>query len=145
MACEFSGNKFRGVRIVRQHLERLFAIFFSARVKSVAHNNYFPFGVKFGLEDKFRITAGLADSPATKTAGHLNHVLLRIAGIHADGVKFHHLAAVVFVEATVLIVLLSVGPSGLRKREINSEATLKASAAHGHFLLMTPKCSGVDA
>ena len=31
MAREFRGDKFRGVRIVREHFERFFAVFFAAR------------------------------------------------------------------------------------------------------------------
>src|SRR6185437_13755705 len=101
--------------------------------------------MKFGPEDKFGMAAGLFDGPAGEAAGHLDDVLLRIAGVDTDGVKLHHFAAVVFVEAAILIFLFR-GRGGISgEREISSEPTLKASAARGDFPLMALKCRGIDA
>jgi hypothetical protein len=41
----------------------------------------------------------LVDGPAGEHARHLRDVGLRIAAVHAEGVQFHQLAGVVFVQA----------------------------------------------
>src|SRR5436309_10800310 len=50
-------------------------------------------------------TARLKDGPTSETARDFLHVLLRVATINSEGVKFHQLARVVFVDTAPLLLL----------------------------------------
>src|SRR5205085_5198382 len=50
-------------------------------------------------------TARLEDGPTSETARDFLHVFLRVATINSEGVKFHQLARVVFVNPASLLLL----------------------------------------
>ena len=54
------------------------------------------------LEPEAASLARTDDGPAGEGAGDVDHVLLRVAAVHAERVQLHQLAAVVFVEAALL-------------------------------------------
>ena len=118
VARQFGGNEMRSVRIVRQHLERFFAVFLAAVVEGVAHHDFLALGVEFRTEHEFGIAPRLANGPAGESIGHFDHVLLRVARIDADGVQLHHFAAVVFVQAALLLLL----PAAVRREAIAPRA-----------------------
>ena len=66
-----------------------------------------------GIEVERGSLPGLADGPSGKTARHFGHVMLRVAAIHPEGVKFHKFAAVVFIET-----LLAGALAGVRGRRL---------------------------
>ena len=123
MTREFGGNEPRRVRIVREHFQRFFAVFLAAVVEGVAHHDFLALRVKLGPEHKFGIAARLANGPAGEALGHFDHVLLRVAGVDADGVQLHHFAAVVFVQAALLL-LLPAAPRRARERPMRPDAEI---------------------
>src|SRR5208283_1181248 len=82
------------------------------------------------VEFELRIFAGLFDGPAGEAAGDFGDVLLGVAAIHAEGVKFHQFAAVIFVEATLrlFVLRLLLGPRGI---VVRPTAHLLAGGAFG--------------
>ncbi len=94
MKCAVAG-------LAGEHFQGFFAVFFAAVVEGAAHHDFLAFAVNFFVEKEFGIFARLVNGPARQALGHLNHVLLGVAGVHADGVEFHHFPAVIFIQAAL--------------------------------------------
>ncbi len=86
MTREFRGDESRSAGMVRQKLQRFFAVLLSAVVEGAAHHNFLALRVDALVEKEFRIFARLVNGPACERLGHRDYVLLRIAGIDAYGV-----------------------------------------------------------
>src|SRR5713226_1666168 len=52
-----------------------------------------------GIKNEIRLPSGPADGPTGEAACDLHHIFLRVASIHAQCMKLHKLAGVVFVDA----------------------------------------------
>src|SRR5579862_5442176 len=98
----------RGVRIARQQIEDLLAIVHATAIDLAAENRFQPGIVKALIKHELRIPARLANGPAGKGASHLDDILLRVSAVHAKRVQLHQLAAIVFVEPAVEILVLSL-------------------------------------
>ena len=77
---------------------------------------------------EFEIAAAprIANGPAGEAAGHFGYVLLGVSAIDAEGVQFHQLAAVVFIQA--LAILASVRSVDCQLSRKKSMAGLSAVA-----------------
>src|ERR1700730_2477565 len=53
------------------------------------------------VKSKFRLAASVADGPTRERASHLDHVLLRIAGVDSQRVQLHQFAPIILVETTL--------------------------------------------
>src|SRR5260370_34506698 len=71
----------------------------------------------------------LLDAPAREHLRQLGDVLLRVAAVHTEGVKFHDFASVVFIQAAGAI-LFRLGPRGHSiNRAEGTTAELRATGA----------------
>ena len=73
-------------------------LFPAARGDLVAEHRFLAEIVHEGREHKLRI-GGIPNRPTRKTPRNRNHVVLGIAAFRAQGMEFHHLAAVILVES----------------------------------------------
>ena len=124
----------RGVRIARQQVENLLTILDAAAVNPVAQHRLGIGIVQPLVKPELRRALRRANRPAGEALGYLEHVLLSIAGIDAQGMQFHQLAAVIFVEAAVLILLslrLPLRP-GIRARHARGESKAAATESTAH-------------
>src|SRR5580704_495129 len=96
------------------------------------------------------IAARLPDGPTGQATRHLDHVVLRVAGVHSNGVKLHDLAAIILVQAAVPLFLLLAraalssrhAHARILPRWINAaENSVIARAAHRDFLLTLIECN----
>ena len=100
VAAEFERNEMRGGRMCRQELKHFHSIFHPALALNLAaQNHFFTVVVQARAENESPALARAIDGPTGKAARDVPHVLLSVAAVHAQGVEFHQLAPVVFVQA----------------------------------------------
>src|SRR5271168_5558602 len=58
------------------------------------------------VELEFGSLARLLDGPAGEAARYFGDVFLRVAAVNAEGVQFHQLAAVIFIQTAIVFLLL---------------------------------------
>ncbi len=96
-------NEVRGGRMMRQDVQHLLAVLDAAAGRNRhAQHHLFAVVVQPRVEGELAAALRLVDGPAGEAARHFGDVLLRIAAVHAEGVQFQQLAAVVFVQAAAL-------------------------------------------
>src|SRR5260370_24529660 len=94
--------------------------------EDVRHLNLFVFAMIADIVSKNVLRTGLVgalveveaaallrllDAPAREHLRQLGDVLLRVAAVHTEGVKFHDFASVIFIQAAGAI-LVGLGPRG---------------------------------
>ena len=86
----------RGGRMRRQQVEDLFAVLHTAAAREFGAEDLFGANV-VPLAAKHEVPRARIDRPAGQRPRHLLHILLGVAAVHAQGVQFQQLAAVVLV------------------------------------------------
>src|SRR5690348_9946394 len=104
-------------------------------MEGMAHHDFFPVRVNPIVEEELGFFARRTNSPACENLSHVDDVLLRVSGIDADGVEFHHFAAVVLVQATVLLFRTPVRALHSVGRWNHAETHVTALLAHRAYLL----------
>ena len=129
VARDFERKMMRRVGIARQHLEHFFAVLHPAGINLVAqHHLRLSDRASRSSNQNSRIAPRLCDGPAGEAARHFDHVLLRVAAVDAERVQLHQLAAVIFVQAALLLLAcFGVGVG----RAANAEAAPKRPAQIG--------------
>src|SRR5712691_2220350 len=92
------------MRIARQNVEDLLALFHPPRVNFVSEHGLDAGVMETILEEKFRITPRLPDAPTGKRLRDVDDVVLRVAAIHPECVQFHELAAIILIQAALLLL-----------------------------------------
>ena len=114
---QLARDKASGSGAARQNIEHLHALFFAVLLDLVAKHHFDAGFVHAIVEIKFPAALRVAHRPAGKDLGDFGHVALGVAAIDTEGVQFHQLAAVIFVQARFAPgLLLSVGSLLRRKR-----------------------------
>ena len=98
------------LRIVREQLQRFLAVFFSAVIEGATHHNFLALRVDTSSKKNSGSLRGSWTVQPVSVSAICDHVLLRVAGIDADGVQLHHFAAVILVQPAVFFFLLAVAP-----------------------------------
>src|SRR5208337_4186626 len=109
MARNLGRDELGRVWIAREHPQSFLAVTLVPIVKRVAHHHLLACRVEFRLEDVRGVAPRLPYRPPGKAFRHLDHILLRVAGVYTDRVQLHHLAAVVFIDAALRLLWTLVG------------------------------------
>ena len=100
---EFQRNEMRGLRTGGQHVQHFPALVFAFGLDAMSEHKLRAGLVHARLVLETAAFVGLVDGPAGKDFGDFGDVALRVAAVHAERVQFQQLAAVVLVEAAVLL------------------------------------------
>src|SRR4026209_117449 len=104
--------------MICQNIDHFETVFHPAAGRDVGAGHSFGTIIMEALvEAKFAFAARTLDGPAGKTAGDLLDILLRITTVNPEGVQFHHLAGIVFVDASPPVI-----PSPLSGRTLRTDA-----------------------
>src|SRR5712671_2727224 len=93
----------RGGRTLRENVEHIFRIFFSAAGREPVAEDDFVAGVMdLGTEDESAALCGRFNRPPGERARDVNDVLLRVSTIDAERVELEQLASVILVQPWTL-------------------------------------------
>ena len=102
---QLARDELRGVGIAGQQVQHLLAFLLAARLDGVPEHALGAGLVHALVELEVAAALWLRDGPPGEALGHLDHVLLAVAAVHAQGVQFHQLAGVVLVQPAALLPL----------------------------------------
>src|SRR5256886_14054820 len=118
-------------------------------IRRPPRSTLFPYTTLFrSAEHEATDPLGIFDGPAGERAGHLDHVLLGVAAIHAERMQLEQLAAEVLVDAAAraAAALRQRGPLRLRRAlPVVQVVQHGGTARHGdEQLVKTPQGVGTD-
>src|ERR1700739_2259933 len=127
----------RCVRIASEQIKHFFSIPHPAGVDPMPENHLRIWIMKALVKPELRIALRLPDGPAGETARHFDDVLLRIPAVNAKRMQFHQLAAVILIQAALLLFGLIRLRARRRKRGLAERAAKSGaiSTARRLFLL----------
>src|SRR5713101_9889317 len=88
--------------MTRQNAQHLAALFFAVRFDAMSQHIFISGLVHAFFETKAAALLGLLQRPTSQDAGYLGDISLGIAAVHAESMKFHEFAAIVFIQAAAL-------------------------------------------
>src|SRR5438045_5903616 len=97
----------RGLWTAREHVQHLQPLILAVFVDRYSQNGFVARLVFSGIEEKSSAQFRLLNSPAGKYPCDFGDVVLCVAPINAEGMQFHQLTGVVFVESLLLLWLVA--------------------------------------
>ena len=135
---EFGGDKSRSGWMRDQHLDDLLRFRLTRRLDRKTQNIFLARVMQVFLEDKIAKPKMFLDIPARETTREFHHILLSVAAVHAEGVKFHQFAGIIFVGMAFLVgLIVEIDHHGGRmRRRPNQVAELTKRMFANHFAVV---------
>ena len=131
---ELFGNEASRTRIPRQHLQHLRPFFFTVFFDAMTQHNFIARFVHGRLELEPSALARLGQSPSGEDLRNFSYIRLRVAAIHAERVKFHQFAAIVFIQPVCSLLL--AGDRAARPEATPSSMACSSPNASSHAAAM---------
>src|SRR6266700_4544101 len=88
--------------MMRQQVQHLHSFFLPVLFDPLAEDNFLARLMAALFETEVSTFARLANCPAREDARYFRDIILRVTAIDAEGVQFHQLASVVFIQAVTI-------------------------------------------